>query len=779
MLEKEYVLNIVKRLKAGLKLELKNKNYELALELVYNTANVLYQTNLYYEDDDLERSLQEIAKGLDLKTFAEPNKDALIFYDGFGLNNRGLARIYLKALCKIRKVYYISYKDRKDQIPALLNILNANSGEAFFLDNNCKFTKKIKDLNEIINQIHPQSFVFYSYPSDVVGTTIMSAYAAKMKRYLINLTDHTFWLGAKCLDTCIEFRDYGASISNGFRGISRDKLVKLPYYPEVDRDAKFQGFPFEKRDNQKVIFSGGQLYKTLGGGHKYYQMVDHILERNEDAIFWYAGNGDDRELKKILNKYPLRAFHTEERTDLFQILQRCRLYLSTYPICGGLMYQFAALAGKVPVTLRYDECNEGLLLNQSELNVDFDELEPLYREVERILTDDKYYQIREKQMLRAVVSETEFENKLFSILRGNYADDIVYSELDTRNFREEYLTRIDNGDIDRLLTDKKSLNAGIKYMPSEFIRGGGKSYKENLCDVSVIVCDYNPKVKSLQYTLDSILNQKGVDFEVVIVDDGSKNNLHEIIEDYFYRNRFYNWTIVCNKENRGIVRNVYSGLDISKGRYCKLISPGDSLNGEYILKDWMNFCKEQNCRWSFSEAVYYQGDPDQKNYISVSAHPQDLTPYIKHDSRLCRWNYTALDDIALGASIFSETSLLKEYIDKIIDKVIYAEDNVWRMMMFDGIIGMYFPENAVFYEFGTGISTKKSDVWSQRIQKDWDTANLLMVENKELDQFQEEVIIAWKYKKSKSKWHRLKIKGWLKSYLRRRLKTRKTEILCK
>ena len=96
----------------------------------------------------------------------------------------------------------------------------------------------------------------------------------------------------------------------------------------------------------------------------------------------------------------------------------------------------------------------------------------------------------------------------------------------------------------------------------------------------------------------------------------------------------------------------------------------------------MNFCKKYNCRWSFSEAVYYQGDPDQKNYVSVGAHQQDLTLYIKHDSRLCRWNYTALDDIALGASIFSGTSLLKEYIDKIIDKVIYAEDNVWRKMMF-------------------------------------------------------------------------------------------------
>ena len=122
MVEEKYVLNIVNRLKAGLKLELKKKNYELALELVYNAANVLYQTNLYYEDDDLEIGLQKIAEGFDLKTFDKPNKDAVIFYDGFGLNNRGLARIYLKDLCKFNKVYYITYGDRKDEIQELLNV---------------------------------------------------------------------------------------------------------------------------------------------------------------------------------------------------------------------------------------------------------------------------------------------------------------------------------------------------------------------------------------------------------------------------------------------------------------------------------------------------------------------------------------------------------------------------------------------------------------------------------------------------------------------------------
>lgn len=472
MVEKRYVLDIVNRLKLCLKSELDRKNYELALQIVYNSANVLYQTNLYYEDNDLESSLQKIAEGLNLSTFDKANKDVIIFYDGFGLNNRGLASVYLKALCKFKKVYYITYENRKDQIPSLLNILNNNSGEALFINDKNKFSQKIKFLNDKINLIKPESFVFYSTPSDVVGTTIMNGYAGKMTRYLINLTDHTFWLGAKCLDICIEFRDYGASISNDYRGISKDKIVKLPFYPEIGRDTEFQGFPFEVKDCQKVMFSGGQLYKTLGDGNMYYRMVDHILAKNQDVIFWYAGSGDDRELKKILNKYPSRAFHTAERKDLFQVLQHCRLYLSTYPICGGLMYQYAALAGKVPVTLRYDECNDGLLLNQLDLNIEFDELTSLYKEVDRLLADDQYYHVRAKQMLNAVISEAEFENILFSILQGNYDHNIKYCKLDTRKFRAEYLRRINNSDIDCLLTDKYSINAGIKYTPSKIIRGG-------------------------------------------------------------------------------------------------------------------------------------------------------------------------------------------------------------------------------------------------------------------------------------------------------------------
>lgn len=54
MVKKEYVLHIVDKLKCGIKSEIKKKNYEAALELILNCANILYQTNLYYVDEDLE-----------------------------------------------------------------------------------------------------------------------------------------------------------------------------------------------------------------------------------------------------------------------------------------------------------------------------------------------------------------------------------------------------------------------------------------------------------------------------------------------------------------------------------------------------------------------------------------------------------------------------------------------------------------------------------------------------------------------------------------------------
>lgn len=61
MVRESYVYNIISKLKKGVKAEIEREDYSCALDLVSNCANILYQTNLYYVDEELENDLQIIS----------------------------------------------------------------------------------------------------------------------------------------------------------------------------------------------------------------------------------------------------------------------------------------------------------------------------------------------------------------------------------------------------------------------------------------------------------------------------------------------------------------------------------------------------------------------------------------------------------------------------------------------------------------------------------------------------------------------------------------------
>ena len=293
-------------------------------------------------------------------------------------------------------------------------------------------------------------------------------------------------------------------------------------------------------------------------------------------------------------------------------------------------------------------------------------------------------------------------------------------------------------------------------------------------EVSIIVLTYNGDLKKLERTLHSILIQKEVTFEIIIADDGSRENHANFFESYFQSYSFSDYKLVMNPVNQGTVKNCLSGLEKAEGEFAKCISPGDYFSDSMILRQWIDFIKERGSEWSFSDAFYYYLQDNNKTITSSKAHPLVVAPYRKQDRKRCIWNYVVLDDIALGAAMITRTALQHRYLQRLADRTVkYAEDNMFRLMMFDGICGEYYPHETIFYEYGSGISSGDNNKWKELLKYDWNLTGQLMMETVEPDLYQRKMIRAMK-KKEKGI-NRFFVKGFINMAIARHLKTRKTK----
>lgn len=246
--------------------------------------------------------------------------------------------------------------------------------------------------------------------------------------------------------------------------------------------------------------------------------------------------------------------------------------------------------------------------------------------------------------------------------------------------------------------------------------------------VSVCILTYEQSWEKLKMTLDSIVCQKGVDFEVIISDDGSQENHYEKVREYFQNKLFTAYTFINSEKNTGIVQNSIRASAVCRKSHIKIISPGDCILREDTLSKWIKFLAKNGKRWSFADVEPYQIDGGIIRKVSMEEHPRLKEEYRKGDDEVSRWNYVVLNDIAVGAAMIIEKDLFCEYLSKIDGRVVYAEDNIYRLMMYDGIVGIYYPQRVILYEYGSGISTRDDKEWNRKISKDWDETKRIMFE---------------------------------------------------
>ena len=100
----------------------------------------------------------------------------------------------------------------------------------------------------------------------------------------------------------------------------------------------------------------------------------------------------------------------------------------------------------------------------------------------------------------------------------------------------------------------------------------------NKPSVSVIMAEYNTNIDDLRAAMKSILDQTYSDFEFIIVDDGGKNELQKIADE-FKDNRI---RIIENGGNNGLVYSLNNAITHASTEYLVRMDTDDTVTSDRI-----------------------------------------------------------------------------------------------------------------------------------------------------------------------------------------------------
>lgn len=251
-----------------------------------------------------------------------------------------------------------------------------------------------------------------------------------------------------------------------------------------------------------------------------------------------------------------------------------------------------------------------------------------------------------------------------------------------------------------------------------------------MIDVSVILVTYNSKWDDIRTTLISILKQKNISLQIIVADDGSKKTYDDKIKELMNQYSFKEYLFRNSPVNNGTVLNIINSIKYIKGKYTKLISPGDRLFDETTLYKWIDFMSSDNIEISFGDAVYYSKSEGLRLHKTKGA-PINRYLYkkLKYSEKQFV-DYVVANDTVLGAAQLMKSDILVNYLGLIQNKIIYAEDYMIRIMVYDGLNVMYYPNIVIWYEYGTGISTSKNNKWEKILKVDFEASNDLIAKRK-------------------------------------------------
>ena len=97
--------------------------------------------------------------------------------------------------------------------------------------------------------------------------------------------------------------------------------------------------------------------------------------------------------------------------------------------------------------------------------------------------------------------------------------------------------------------------------------------------VSVIIPVYNSE-KYIEKCINSVLEQDYQEFELILINDGSKDGSLKILERY--KEKYKEKIVLVNQENCGVSKTRNNAIQIANGEYIMFMDNDDFIDKDYI-----------------------------------------------------------------------------------------------------------------------------------------------------------------------------------------------------
>lgn len=149
--------------------------------------------------------------------------------------------------------------------------------------------------------------------------------------------------------------------------------------------------------------------------------------------------------------------------------------------------------------------------------------------------------------------------------------------------------------------------------------------------VSVIIPTFN-RANLVGRAIRSVLNQTFQDFEIIVVDDGSKDNTEQVVKGFKDSRMVY----VKHRQNRGVSVARNTGLKLATGKYMAFLDSDD----EYVPEKLeTNICelKHSSCDVGFVYSnVWWVQRPGRKRPLFEKGEGTKVLAYGKRFEHLCK-----------------------------------------------------------------------------------------------------------------------------------------------